>query len=642
MPSNEEVSAFLVDTLPSGVRKRLIADKEFMKTAGLGLGTKFGYATLGQFEHSVLSNAAREVLSSGIAQTVLNSDCREVEISVKENRLQLIRNLAAEEIISVTPSDLMLLAPDSERRLIAFDEMVTALGPTGPSPGEWRNVLECRALSDWELSSVLDEVKSSVPMQLSRAESAMRRGGAGLDDLFPAHVTYFEKLCGPNPSNSEPETYLSEPLQEFRRGLLAHDFAKGLELCIVGFLRDDLSAVKIIEDAGDQVVWDALAKIDCFGDPFSLLAVLDIALDRSKKEERFRDFAAEAVERLCKEEFPGDGAVNVYSYMPPLISLASEYLRSLDEACNRPPFWQRLCAWTHAGLLIRVMRKFEFDPQEMTDWCQSFTSFSGVLADLIDLRSEPMWHRENVNPRILRGEILARLDLIRDRFAAKGIPIPNENRLDAELANHHEKGHGLSIILPGPLDGHKLPLNAGNDRMYPRELIHKMRELLEPDLTSNVWHRLAVSSQVFFFDNDFLSELREVLKQTTVSGEPSQRQKELLSLANVSLVAAAHRDAELAEIIADKCIGSASETETGEEATNFVAVLIAAAAAFESQAESHTWLEDKLLPLISQLPKNEPCSAVQESIRILRRSGYLDPGRFARAEALAQMGAKIL
>ena len=58
-----------------------------------------------------------------------------------------------------------------------------------------------------------------------------------LDDLLPPARSYWERFCGPVPSNEDPEYYFTEELIPYRRTLIESDLARGLEICCLGALR---------------------------------------------------------------------------------------------------------------------------------------------------------------------------------------------------------------------------------------------------------------------------------------------------------------------------------------------------------------------------------------------------------------------
>ena len=159
----------------------------------------------------------------------------------------------------------------------------------------------------------------------------------------------------------------------------------------------------------DDDIWNAVEHLQRLPDPFTLLGLVEIALARRATKPEFEVVASDLIEKLCGEKLNrGDGS-DVYDLFPALVQLSLYHLRRIDGMMMQPPYWHRLCAFTHAGLLIRLMDGLTFDPLEMTQWLESTRLVSDGLADILALRSEPTWHFGHLTRDHIQAEILSRL-----------------------------------------------------------------------------------------------------------------------------------------------------------------------------------------------------------------------------------------
>lgn len=406
----------------------------------------------------------------------------------------------------------------------------------------------------------------------------------------------------------------------------------------VSYLRDDLGPSTLLSEETSDAVWDALQEIGSGIDPFTVMGILDIALHRAEGDSRYSERAIEAIERLSAQEFINDAGVNIYDYMPAVISMVTEQLHYIEGVADQPAYWRRLCAWTHAGLLIRLMNNMSLDANALTEWCQSFQSQAGVIKDLADLRSDPVWPRDGMTPRTLRGEIIGRLQGIKARYETAGREIPAGVTIDSAISNLISQDAGLTAWMPGPLEGHRTPSSYPRGREYPDKDVAMLREHLSPDLTTVVWWRLAIVSQVFVLKQEHLEDILDHLQETEFGDTVELRRRAYANLANVCLIAAAHRNHKLADAVANRCVAATSKVVDPEEVLELLSVLLIASAAIEKASDYSDWLENAVFRFVSALPKGNLCQTVHDDIQMLRKFVPLPYGALAPVEALARLG----
>jgi len=187
----------------------------------------------------------------------------------------------------------------------------------GPEFRELRQAATDRELSENEVAQLLDAQRNGARVQQIRLLEQLESGNATIADLAPNSLDYFEQFCGPAPGDLTPEEYLGSILPEHRKHLLRRDLGRGIEICLIGALRDDLCPGTWFEEVNDDDLWEALEASQPQLDPFSLLGALDISIHR-QYDERFRIFAEEAVAKLIDNQFPDPYGTDLYQILPAL------------------------------------------------------------------------------------------------------------------------------------------------------------------------------------------------------------------------------------------------------------------------------------------------------------------------------------
>ena len=263
--------------------------------------TTFGLSTdVSVIDHELFS-AAKEVLSSGKARTLHSISGDQVLVIIDpEDHNIVLESPEADAKIKTKINDLALLAPSPEVRVATFRTMLDRFGPTAPDFHEFLSALASRKPTHQELSKVFHEsVNGVIAVQRALQRKIDFGQPISLSDVLPHSIDFLKKFAGPLPETRDPESYIRNMLVPYRCTLLARDLDRGLDICCLGALRDDLCPGQWMLDFDDDAVWEALSKCSTHRAPFSLLAALDVALYR-QRDGRFREFAEQSLIKLWR------------------------------------------------------------------------------------------------------------------------------------------------------------------------------------------------------------------------------------------------------------------------------------------------------------------------------------------------------
>ena len=590
-----------------------------------------------------LFTAARSALSGMGSQLVRSIAGEEISVDLDPDDGFIVLTYPVSDSGNRTKmSDLAILSPDPKARVAALRIMIERFGPTAPDLVDRLLAdLESREPNEVELSQIFREATSGV----AAVQGALLRKvdfgqPIGALDVLPQEMAYFESFVGPQPEGRDPDRYVREILIPYRRALLERDLIRGLDICCLGALRDDLCPGQWIAHVDDDAAWAALSNCGADEAPISLVGALDVALYR-QRDARFQEYAAQAVSKLCGEEFGQQQDFDFYRLLWIFARFAFNRINVIENGSKQPGFWKRMCALMQAQFIARALSKAPATVamDRLEEWSLSSMALVGAYAELVDAREEPMLLFTERSPASdLRCEVLGRLVALRSRHASEGRHLPLSEEVDQALGRTQDGGNWLKCFFPGPLEGHRHPTASA-----PQELAETL-EAAVPDIALPAsWHLIANASHIFALDEPELGAARDALTRVPDIDDEGAKQKVLLSLEVASIVAKANRDTSLADAIGDAVTKVSTGVSNENDIWLILVICLQAAAAFEEQNAWFDWLEERLARVVSCLP-GPPSRSVRIFLEHLDAMETILPiGSWfhRRARSIASAGAEL-
>ena len=537
--------------------------------------------------------------------------------------------------------ELAILSPNPETRIAALGSILDRFGPTAPDLNRILSDLECREPDEQELTAVFREAAQGVAAVQGALLRKIQFGhpiGAG--DILPQDIAYYEKFIGPAPETRDPDQYVHDVLIPYRRALLDQDLNRGLDICCLGALRDDLCPGQWTVQFDDDAVWEALSTCDANGSPFTLLGALDVALFR-QGDERFREFAERAVVKLCDDEFGLPEGVDIYRLFWTFTQFACNCISLVENVSKQPGFWKRMCAWIQAQFVARAMLRAPASVpiDSLDDWCRSNMALVGAYGEFADSREEPMsLFTGQLSPGDLRSEVLGRLVALRSRHEGEGRSILRPEELDRALERARERGDWLKCFFPGPLEGRRRPIGPA-----PEDLKKALAET-GPDVAApESWNGIANASHLYELGEPELTPSRETVMGMEHSLEDEEVRTHLFSLELASVVAKTNRDTPLADAVADAATRIAGRTSNENDIWMILQICLQSAAAYKEHGAWFDWLEERLARIANCLPgpPNKCLPILLEHLDAIEMVLPIDSWFHCRARAIASAGAEL-
>ena len=336
---------WFLQQLPSSACEIVISKHpEFAERCGFKSSLVIEIGSAIKIESSELVHAVRDVLATNGHKTVHDVLGRTASVTIDPTTQHIVLTWSDSQGTSqqVPLQELAVLSPDRETKRKAFGSLVKRIGATGPDCLYSLRDRPSHDLNDREIAGLLTELTHGVATVHSRLYEKLSQGlSLTADDIVPKHVSYYESFGGPNPGLHDAEAYYREILIPYRQGILKNNVQAGLDICLLGALRDDLAPGQWLTEYHDDVVWDAMAACHARDNPFSLLGALDIALYR-QTDARFAEFAAEAVRSLSSEQCGDRDDLDSCALFCVLVKFVANRINLLENGAKYPGHWKRM------------------------------------------------------------------------------------------------------------------------------------------------------------------------------------------------------------------------------------------------------------------------------------------------------------
>lgn len=605
LDSSDDVSALLgnlfLKQLPESLSNGVLSEHpDFAERCGFRLQQSISVEGVG-IEVPVLFEAVRRAFRTGRPVAVADTEAAK--------RLSVVADVRSAEVAvtwdengherGVRIPTLGVLAPSREARIRALEEARRRYGPTFDlSP--FVRTAEKRALADRQASVVLEEGARGVAWrQKGLADKIREGGGLTIADFVPSDVSYYERFCGPDPDGKDLEQYVRDILIPYRKTLLGRDLAEGLQICLLGTVRDDLSPGEWTRKVDREKVWGVLSSGLPTRTPFWLLGALDTALYHLE-DPRFRDFAAEAVDMLLDENLKRDEDPGIYQVFGVLTEVIRTGVTPIEGFYRRPPYWRRMCVLMQAGLICHLspssVGKVNLAP--LVDWTKRNQSAAAYVAEVAGLRDDPVRLPEPTDVALTRAEVLARLYVMQKRHEADGRALPRGDRIGPELAASGLLGPSMTTGFPGPLDRHVVPVQ----QVEPEVVQHYENvgaEKGEKEFPS----ALGVLSMHFRLDSDTMRRVHQHVRSSLAAPLDERAQgADRASFQSLVMIAVSQRNVLLADAVGDALVRYSGAANRPESVGEVVGLLCQLAPSIEAEDQRASWLQERFKRVAEALP----------------------------------------
>lgn len=538
------VAINLLQLFPELIRADVLEDEAFRKRYDLAFDAAITFKKINlSIKGSELYPAIRALYSKAEGSvSISTTDGASVSLSTDhadKSRVFLSVGDKRHEIPSFG-----MLAGDRGIRLSFFqDEIANQNLPSDVIAG-WRQKLEQGPLGNEEIIDLQADL-ALVPQTLeAQIREEFQRPEGSISVIIPRSPRYYRALIGDRGEAANLEEYVAGNAKDHIKRLLDWDFKRGLAQCLLFCGSPRLSALVDISGRSPEDVRKFFAWLADRGDLFSQTAGVEIGIRAVLEYPDIEPYLVAMVEKI-RDDRPSDKTGRL-SLTTNVFVFADGELARVRIFADAPPFWRRMAAIAQASVIERVVIEHEAASEDWSELVQ-MRAQQFFMQTLTDLRVEPRWLPDLLNPLQLRLEFLMRARIAGNECENR---LPDGPLRSLLLGNEPNQLAAITSVpsayASGPLEG-----GLASSQEFPADLLAELRKPNdEKVLEARVFASVVNFSLTFRFDTEIASHIAGLLRKVQYRLAFTQGDDISFTLImGLAAIAASARHAELADEI---------------------------------------------------------------------------------------------
>jgi hypothetical protein len=451
-------------------------------------------------------------------------------------------------------------------------------------------------------------------------------------DFLPENPTHWDNLTAAPTTSQTFRAYLDNELRAERAEKFSSYAMAGFELMSLQFGAQESVPHEWFESLPKH---DVLAFADAalnFEDHFCLVGAFEICA---------RNFAADsrliaAGDRLLDKLFSDRARMlRRCAVFGAVFILSTVRLVMHARTRDRPAYWRRFSAATHASLVVRAFG--EAGPsEEIFDWAMKMRQDYYILSVYADMGASPRWQPEWIEPESLAADAYGRAMQILQLVPDSQLPASWAERLMPVGEWIGELGMLRRAFLPSLTQGERLagpPPLAAELQNHFDDSFRELSESPTPERLLKFANMVELSGA---FPNATEQIAKAVQRILTDIGTDVEVSGPVLAVS--SRMAVVSRDVRLADLVADHLAQLALASPDNVSVFNSLVRYVECAAADVDAARSREHLARRLENFASLLPVGNASLRLMIALRCLRRTNTALAPNLGRAENIAKLG----
>jgi hypothetical protein len=277
------------------------------------------------------------------------------------------------------------------------------------------------------------------------------------------------------------------------------------------------------------------------GDSLSQIGAIDVGLRILPDYPELEEILVRLISKV-RDDNVDDENSNVRN-LSALFILVDGELSRLGIMSDVAPFYRRLASLTHAGLMYRQLKKYGAE-NTFYKWAVENRSTQFYWQTLCDMRLEPRWTPDMVDPYQVKQDLFGRILIAGNRFRDS----IKKTSIDSVIFD--ESGEsiigGCDLVLPY----YPSPLEGGGE--HPNSPPDGMSLAIEHQLDEEVvspasFIALVNSAKIFRLENESIDKVSKVLRAGKYQLQNIENDQVLLAMmVGLAYVAAVNKNTELA------------------------------------------------------------------------------------------------
>lgn len=522
--------------VPPLIQEALIEDSDFRNEYGLTTNSVLSFGDTGlSIDRRELFDGIREVLAGDSIPEVIDTNGRKWLVQNDAVRDELPR-------LSISCGDLrfslheyfVALSPDNETRLRLLEKTASDVNLSESVVNGWRHILEKRPLEDEEVDGFQDDFDETPVTTIKVLRGIFNQGGrVNLSSLVPHSRRYYERLVGTYDGSATISEYATGSARELIRQLNAWRPYDGFLIVLFLSSHSSLTDEINVDQLSSEDLVRAFGFLEEHGDRISQLGAVEVGLRILSKRPKIEPTLTALIKGIRDED--ADGNASGFRLLSALFCLVDGELSRIRLFSEEPPFFRRLAAMAQASLVHRQLVNSPADIDDFTNWalenCRGF-----YLQSLVDMRAEPRWDPDLVNPSQIKANFLGRIAIAASKNEANIKSRPIFRLLKSgEPRSIQSLSDSFYTWLPSPLEG-----TETMERALPRDVEDAIdNQLNAKDVEISSFFALVNCARIYNISTDHAQMAADALKRANYWIQDIENQSELVAVLNGLATAAA-------------------------------------------------------------------------------------------------------
>ena len=540
---NRVAVASLLTSYPPVIRSALLSRESFRHTFGIEADCQFTFGDTG-------ISVSRSALLKGV-RSVLNNPPKKTEIEDVSGNKWIVKaidkklgqiKLSRGSRNLILPEMWMLIQNKSER-IFNLNNLAKDLNFPKNSHDFWKEIIELGPLLDDELDDFLEDIKAT-PVHLMRKISAeVKEGSCSFQSLVPRDARYFYRLVGESGQNRDLKSHVENDLRKHIKNLTLWDTSDGIKQALLLSSHSSIPTKIDISATDPDTLATIFGQIQKEGDRLSQLGAIELGFSILDKQPQLEPAILDMIGQICNDH--PSSRESRFRLLSALIVMVDGEVSRTKILRKMPPFWRRLATITQAALIERCFCSFNVNIDSFTEWANFGRGQQFYLQTLCDLRLEPKWIPDFIDPEQLKAQFIGRIA----DAAQKNRANLTSSELTRICLSEEDNGVRSQIRLPmsffpGPLEG-----GTTSEVEIPSDLAESIDEALSQEIVDGKsFIGLVNSALVFNLDSKFADQAVLALKRAKHYLKQKSKDDSLFHLiSGLASVAAVTRNPQLSD-----------------------------------------------------------------------------------------------
>ena len=508
-----------------------------------------------------------------------------------------------------------LLSMDVRRRTEALSQVLERHTLQSKVRAEVARAIEQAALTNEELLRALKSLSASPESFLQQLAPRLQGGQLQVTDFLPEESSYWGNIAAScEQSKSLPE-FISHELAEERAARIREDAKRGFLTVSYSFAATELVPLEWFKRMDVNSIVQGVESIaNGTDDPLALAGAFEICADALSRDERLGPLGVRILDNLFSDP---ERLVRRCKFFSAIFVIASAQLATHAETREKPAFWRRLAAATHAGWVMQGCGSANIDESDFLRWIMQERGQEYMLSAFHDMREEPRWQPEWIDAEFLVPDVVGRTYFMLVKLGS-GAPSGWSERIEKMRRWIEDREWDARMYLPSVLQGSRQREMPTLDERMARDMRTAFDDFSRAPSLDGL---LGLTSwiELLGLGADAIPGAKQVLQHLRTDADEARDRKQSAAIAVSTRLAVVNSDNDLAQAVADTYLERFRSEGSDLSITQLVFQLVECVAADSDYKRGLDTLAKRLTALAIALPPGEACSQLLALLEVLQK-----------------------